>query len=562
MSRRQKPTAKSGHGSGAEQIEARPLWRSATMRWSLCSAICLWAAFPPLGFWPLAWIAPVGWLRVVRMPKLDVRRPYAAIYLAAYLHWLLMAQWVRLPHWSAGIGWLFLAAYLAAYLVGFVWLARWLVHRANMSSVVAAPLAWVATEVARSYLFTGFALALLGHSQVSLVPVIQIASVAGAYGVSFLVMLVAAAVEQTGASLLANATARTWWPCVVAACSLACVVGFGYWSVDQSAQGQPEVRVAIVQGSLDTVFGGGDGRVRRAFERYIQMTERATAEGQVDLVIWPESMFQIGIIDYDRQLLDARLYPSDPMTVDEVATYAAMEAAKVVRQFRTHCLVGTDTLHYHERSTDRFNTAAFYDPGGKLVGSYHKMHPVMFGEYVPLGNVMPWLYRLTPMPSGLSPGKQPEAFEVGGVSFVPNICFENTVPQLIRSQLRQLDRDGKNVDVLVTLTNDGWFWGSSLLDVHLACGVFRAVESNRPLLIAANTGFSAHIDRCGRVVHKGPRREDGVILTRVNHSESGLSAYTLYGDWFAGVSCLICAAGVLRGLSSPTEPSKTEVVAA
>ena len=134
-----------------------------------------------------------------------------------------------------------------------------------------------------------------------------------------------------------------------------------------------------------------------------------------------------------------------------------------------------------------------------LAGRYDKMHPVLFGEYVPLGETFPWLYRLTPMAGGLTAGEEPQVFEAAGLRWCPCICFENTVPHLVRRQVVELSRRGTPPDVLVTLTNDGWFWGSSMLDLHFACGIFRAVELRRPMLIAANTGFSAWVDADGRV---------------------------------------------------------------
>ncbi len=156
---------------------------------------------------------------------------------------------------------------------------------------------------------------------------------------------------------------------------------------------------------------------------------------------------------------------------------------------------------------------------------------------MPLGGMLPWLYQLTPMPSGLTPGEQPRSFEVDGVRVCPNICFENTVPHLIRRQVRWLTAAGDPPDVLVTITNDGWFWGSSLLDVHLTCGVFRAIELRRPMLIAANTGFSATIDATGRVQNQGPRRAEAVLVSELS-TRPWSSGYLTIGDSFAGI-CLV-----------------------
>jgi apolipoprotein N-acyltransferase len=148
------------------------------------------------------------------------------------------------------------------------------------------------------------------------------------------------------------------------------------------------------------------------------------------------------------------------------------------------------------------------------------------------------------MADGLTPGREPQSFQVGDVRIAPVICFENTVPQLLRRQIRRLAQRGQNPDVLVTITNDGWFWGSSLLDVHLACGVFRAIELRRPMLIAANTGFSAWIEPTGHVPAQGPRRAEGMILADLDVRDPRPTLYLCYGDWFAGGCLLLALSGL------------------
>jgi len=113
----------------------------------------------------------------------------------------------------------------------------------------------------------------------------------------------------------------------------------------------------------------------------------------------------------------------------------------------------------------------------------------------------------------------------------------------VRQQVRQLAARGAEPAILVNLTNDGWFWGSSELDLHLICGVFRAVECRKPLVIAANTGFSAAIDGAGRIQAQGPRRDTDVIFHAVER-EGRHSPYVAWGDWGAGL-CLLC--GVVVG---------------
>jgi len=135
---------------------------------------------------------------------------------------------------------------------------------------------------------------------------------------------------------------------------------------------------------------------------------------------------------------------------------------------------------------------------------------------------------------------------VGALRIAPNICYETVLPHVIRRQVRDLAKRGQEPDVLVNLTNDGWFWGSSELDMHLMCGVFRAVECRKPLLIAANTGFSAWIDGDGRIVARGPRRATGTILAQVA-PDPRRSWYAQHGDWFSG--CCLAACVALLGIA-------------
>jgi apolipoprotein N-acyltransferase len=273
-------------------------------------------------------------------------------------------------------------------------------------------------------------------------------------------------------------------------------------------------------------------------------------------MIWPESMFTgtEPMVTYDPPLA---LVPGWDGTLDQLQQRLdQIEAATrqrfvwMAQQVRTPILVGLAWDHFVEGRVERFNSAVLADRGGTIVDRYDKMHPVMFGEYVPLGTWFPWLYRLTPMDDGLTAGRAPRAFQVGPLRVAPTICFENTVPHLVRRQVRQLRQQRQSPDMLVTVTNDGWFWGSSLLDVHLACGVFRAIELRRPLLIAANTGFSAWIDPLGRIRARGPRRAEGILLADVP-VEPRRSWYLEWGDWFAGLCLLITLLAPLSRVKRP-----------
>jgi apolipoprotein N-acyltransferase len=402
-------------------------------------------------------------------------------------------------------------------------------------------------------------LALLGHTQEAWIALIQISDLFGAYGVGFVVMLVAACLAR---AMPASGDHWTWRPLALVTVVLAGVLAYGYWRIEgqpAAADGSRSVRVALIQGSIDTQFDQDTGpdeptELERSFIEYLRLTDQATSQDQnLDLIMWPETMFteESPVVTYDPNCRPSPSWDLSPQQFREglAARRAAFQqkAEWIAGHTRTPMLVGTGALHYQDQSVQRFNSAILIDPAGAVLGRYDKVHRVMFGEYVPLGNWFPWLYRLTPMGNGLTPGGGPVSMEVGPLRMSPSICFENTVPHLIRRQVARLTAQGHPPDILVTLTNDGWFWGSSLLDLHLACGRFRAVEMRRPVLIAANTGFSASIDGSGRIQAKGPRRDRRVVTVRVQ-PDGRRSVYLMWGDWAAGLCLALCVVSAAVGI--------------
>ena len=189
---------------------------------------------------------------------------------------------------------------------------------------------------------------------------------------------------------------------------------------------------------------------------------------------------------------------------------------------------------------------------------YYKMHPVMFGEYLPFGDQFPWIYQWTPMQGGLTRGEGPTAFRIKGLRFSPSICFESTVPHLIRRQVRELDRAQQAPDVLINVTDDGWFWGSSVLDLQLACAVFRAVELRRPFLVAANTGISAWIDGNGSIRERGPRRDSRILFAHLSR-DGRSSLFAWWGDIPAALCLGMCLVLAIRGLVERFRSARTVV---
>jgi len=185
------------------------------------------------------------------------------------------------------------------------------------------------------------------------------------------------------------------------------------------------------------------------------------------------------------------------------------------------------------------------DAEGRLIGEYAKMHPVLFGEYVPLADRFPWLYQLTPLPAGLTAGTAPLVARVAGQRVTATICYETALPAAVRKLVRRCRRADGGPDLIANLTNDGWFWGSSELDMHLTAAIFRAVEVRTPIVIAANTGFSAVIDGCGRLLKRGPRRDTATLRAAV--SPDGRSTLWLFwGSLLPGICGAIGGAVMLE----------------
>ena len=174
------------------------------------------------------------------------------------------------------------------------------------------------------------------------------------------------------------------------------------------------------------------------------------------------------------------------------------------------------------------------------------MHLVPFGEYFPLIESLPWLKALTPYRGekvqSLSFGRKPICLPLGPYRLAVSICFEDTLPHVIRRFFAEAE-NGQHPDVLINLSNDGWFRGSAELDMHLAIAAFRAVEHRAPLARAVNTGLSALIDGNGEIRETLPKDTKGVLSVTVPIDDR-TSCYSRWGDWL-GLSCLAVTIGLV-----------------
>ncbi|MFO0013578.1 MAG: apolipoprotein N-acyltransferase [Planctomycetota bacterium] len=499
--------------------------------------LCYWAGQPPM-HWPIAgWMSALTFAAwVIHGPAWTKREGWWAWVVASAV-WLALLHGIRLAYWPLTFGWIALSLYLAVYLPVSILMARSLSSRFRLPMPAACAVAWTACEVLRAYVATGFAGCMLVHSQTPWPGVLPIASHLGGYGVGFMMTLSMAWIVAFIKSLRADVR-PTWWErwCrdTVAVVVLAWLTSsmLGLWRRDAYLQDlqpiKPIGRFLLIQGNMPTIFDATQELLQRGWLEYEQTTRRAVASvpdpSSIDVVIWPESIFG-GIAPFMRWDRGANIPDEFGYSRDQFERMhlnlsdAHEEKMRVLRRIfggtgkLPHFVMGTDVLSIAEGRLDRYNAALWIDNDpSSNTDFYAKHHLVMMGEYIPVLSWFPRIMRVIGLGT-LSQGEAPKSWRLdNGRRIAPSICFENMVPHVIQAHVRELSAVGEAPDVLVNLSNDGWFRGSSALDHHLNSAIVAAVENRTPMLISANTGISAWIDGNGRVVKKLDRMTSGWIL--------------------------------------------------
>ena len=296
-------------------------------------------------------------------------------------------------------------------------------HRLRVPVILAAPVVWTGLELARGRLLSGMTMASLGHTQYRWIGLIQLSDLAGAYGVSFVVMLVAASLARMlplrrSACPRMQGIARTtpthcnvgmgrvtgpWrilataWPLLPAAAVLAAALVYGHLRMAGNVT-EPGPRIALVQGSIDIKMRYDKGMRERVFQQYYDLSRQAVEKYPgLDLVVWPETMF----LDPDwchvrprrpaagRIRLERRRVPA--LASADAAERSASSMGETARRLGVPLLLGVDANHFGADGPECYNSAAYVGRDGRLLGRYDKMHLVPFGEYVPFADRWPWL---------------------------------------------------------------------------------------------------------------------------------------------------------------------------
>jgi apolipoprotein N-acyltransferase len=497
--------------------------------------------FPSPSLYFLCWIALTPLLLAIlraRPPEslqiIDVGEPFllpatlwhgfvlgyacGIVWYAGTCFWIgyVMHRYGQLPQPLAGGLLVLFCLYLALYhgLFGFLLAAAARGKREGMRrALVIAPFLWIVVELARARI-TGFPWNLLGTAQVDNIPLAQIATVTGVYGVSFEIAIVNTAFA---AAFLVGVTRRR----MMGACSVLAAVALQAGVFIDPAPSPAQRTVRLVQTNIPILDNSWtfDFYQRTLSElANLSLARGTTAVRAPELIIWPES--------------PAPFYLGDP--------YFQQGVISVAQKANAHVIAGSIGARQAEparRNSEFLNSAAIITPGGDFSRRYDKIHLVPFGEYIPLKSVLVFAETLTRQVGDFGRGNERNAFDVGGYKLGVFICYESIFPD----EVRQFALNG--AQVFVNISNDGWFGRRGAPGQHLNMARMRAIENRRWLLRATNTGITGSIDPYGRVIARAPR-EIRTVLDAPFGTVSEMTLYTRYGDWFAW-SCAIISLAVL-----------------
>ena len=492
------------------------------LRLAVLAGVLLWLACPPATLWPLAWVA-VAPLIVSVTEAARFRQAFwrgylfGWVYLGAVWYWvgLTIVGWLQAsgetgPHaligWAAWFGLTFiLAGFYAAWGGAAWWLAR---RTAGGWRIVVFAAAWVVMEWARTLGMLAMPWAQLSYTQYRFLHLIQIADITGAYGVSFLLMLVNGAVAAGWQNRGQPGSTRWIWASLTVTV-LVCL--YGAARLAQPETGRP-LTVAAMQGDFPVIERPED--VPRELGTFDVLTREAfgAAKSPPSLYVWSESAA-----------------PGDAL--DNPATRAALTA--LARDYRAGLLVGSRLTD--PRTGAEANASVLFLPDGAEPIHYSKQQLVAFGEFIPFRRYLPAFLNSVFhfFDTDVTPGEGATVLRftdshAGTVALGPFICYESMYPQYPRAMVRA------GANLLVTQSNDAWFQSRAAMEQHLSAVVLRAIENRRFIVRATTTGVTCFLDSRGRILARAPLNTPAFLVRTVRLLE-GKTLYTRLGDWFVGL---------------------------
>lgn len=521
------PTSPPPSSGETTRAPRRGLWLAA----ATVSGCAWFLAAPDFDLWPLAWIASVPSFYAIERAPTTRRAVFygwwtGVVMNAGGFYWIvgLLERFAHLPTILALPIFGLMCAYQGLIYGLFAWATRRVRAFSSLPMALIAPMTMVASELVVPLIFPYY----LAITQAWIVPVIQVADLAGPLGVTALLLLANGAIYD-----LVTQGRRRLVAASVAASVLLAALGYGQLRIAQVSRARaaaPKIDVGVVQPNVAFDQKGVEKPQRRQAQlRDLQARSAELEAAGADLVVWTESSYPYVIL---------RHHPGD---------FPENDARRIRRGFAVPLLFGAVTATpttFEDPDEYPYNTALLLDREGRFAARFDKIFLLMFGEYIPGLETFPWIRKLLPKAAGhFARGQTITTFpfrHADGREYRlgPMICYEDILPVFGR-KLAAL-----RPHLLVNLTNDAWFGDTSEPWEHLALSVFRSVELRTDLVRAVNTGVSAFIDATGRVYAKtyavdparDPRPADK-LLAEAALLEGGHTVYARVGDLF-GYLCL------------------------
>lgn len=484
---------------------------------AIVSGVLLVLSFPKYGSGFIAWFALIPLLYALHRTA-SIRQALLLGFITGIIGYIGIIYWIiyvvvnygYLPVYLGITLMLLLACYLSVYPAIFA--AGIAYFRNKIPLHLTSPVLWVCLEYCKSQLFTGFPWENLGYSQYLNLYVIQIADISGVYGLSFLIVLVNAALFE----IIAKRSKREFIMASAVSLILISVYTYGIYrvnSIDKILQNPatPSMEVALIQGNIDQAMKWNENYQKETINIYEDVSlKNAPASG--GLIVWPETAAPFNFQD------DSAL---------------SRQIRNLAVKTKSNLVFGTISYLRSSHSVDFYNSAYLLSSAGEVKGRYDKVHLVPYGEYVPLRNVFPFVKKLTAGIGDFSTGDGYYPLSASEQKIGVLICYEGILPFAARMYKNE------SAEVLVNITNDAWFGSTSAPYQHLSMTIFRAVETRLYLVRAANTGISAIVDPKGQIVAKTGIFQKDAINGHVKLLKVP-TFYAQYGDLLAGICFMLC----------------------